>query len=146
MTRDDVRMAVFGSFDGLTCTVGIMFGALLTNGAVFVLVLALAVSEAVSMAAGEWLADDEQDGNRRRRVIVMGLSSFVACLVPAIPFLFCSGVLAVVLTGLLVLAAAAVIAEIRPGPRGSSYLKTYGVLIAAAVLAAGASLAGQMLT
>lgn len=143
LTRDDVRMGVFGAFDGLTTAVGVVFAAAITNAEVFSIALALAVSAGVSMGAGEWLADDAPD-DRGRRAIVMGLSTFIASVLPAVGFAFSSGAAPVAVGVLLAIAVGVLIAEVRPGDRKESYVKTFAVLLVACALACGVSLLGQV--
>lgn len=137
-------MTVFGTFDGLTSAVGLVFAAIITSADVVAVSFALAISAAVSMAAGEWLSDD-QPKNKGRRALVMGVATFVGSLAPAIWFMFGVGSLSIALATLTVICLGVVIAELRPGARKPSYLKTFGVLAIASVLACGAALIGQVI-
>lgn len=146
MKSDDVRQVIFGTFDGLTTAVGVVFAAAITSANVVAVILGLAIAAAVSMAAGEWLSDDETDGANTRRAVVMGLSTLGASIVPALPFFVTRGIPAGLVAAALALGLACVIAELRPGDRVSSYVKTIGVLTLACGLAIGAALLGQFIT
>lgn len=137
--RDDARQAIFGSFDGLSSAIG-MIAALAIGGQTRSLLLAavaLAIAAAVSMAAGEWLADPDSSV---RRAAVMGVATLTGSAAPAIPFAVAHGTPAGVGCGVVTVACAAGIAELRPGSRARSYALTFGVLAVACGLAVGASL------
>ena len=143
MTSDDTRMIVFGAFDGLTSAVGLVLVAALTSGSnVLAVSIALAVGAAISMAAGEWLADD-QPVDRGRRAALMGLATLVGSIVPALPFAVAAHSAARVGALAFTCGAGVVIAEVRPGKRLPSYAKTLGVLALSCGLAVGCALLGQ---
>lgn len=136
---------MFGSFDGLVTAVGLVFAAVITAADVFALSLALAVSAGVSMAAGEWLADDATDGRNTRRAVVMGASTFVASVLPAVGYAFTNSTAALIVAVVVTIGIGCAIAEIRPGARLPSYVKTFGVLAVACGLACLAALLGQVI-
>lgn len=139
MSRDDARQAVFGGFDGLASAVGLV-AALAAHGGGQVIraAIALAAGAAVSMAAGEWLADPQR---QTRRALVMGGSTLAGSIAPAIPFLLAAGNVADVGCAAVTAGCGVAIAELRPGGRAASYAATFGVLAVACAAAVAASLA-----
>jgi VIT1/CCC1 family predicted Fe2+/Mn2+ transporter len=83
--RDDVREAIFGISDGAATTVGAMFGLFASGhrNAILVATLSAGLSSTESMAAGEYLSDDDSS---LRRALAMALGTAVGGLAPAIPF------------------------------------------------------------
>lgn len=134
---NDKPTATFGLEDGTSSAMGVILGAGISLGTrgLLVAAVALAVSASVSMAGGQWLAtgDKHQAG-------VMGGSTAVGSFLPAMPWLFLSGLPAFALCILVALCLGALIAELRPGGRASSYAVTFGVLGVATGAAVGASL------
>lgn len=138
MSRDDVKQAVFGGFDGLASAIGMIAAVALTGAysTLLVAAVALAAGAAVSMAAGEWLSD--ADGSVHR-ALVMGGATLIGSVSPAIPFAFGHGIFAAAGCALVTVALGGAIAEIRPGGRGRSWALTFGVLAAACGAAVAAS-------
>jgi VIT1/CCC1 family predicted Fe2+/Mn2+ transporter len=137
---EDGSTVVFGLFDGTTSALGVIVATAATGNAKAVIVasVALAVGAAVSMAAGQWLSDTKRS---LRRALVMGLATLLGSILPAVPFFAVSGFLAWVCCGVVTVALASLIAEVRPGAPLPSYAITFTVLTVAAGLAIAASLA-----
>lgn len=135
--NNDKPTATFGLEDGTSSAMGVILGAGISLGTrgLLVAAVALAVSASVSMAGGQWLATGD-----KRQATIMGLSTTVGSFFPAVPWLFLSGLPAFALCILVALFLGALIAELRPGPRASSYAVTFGVLGVATGAAVGASL------
>lgn len=135
--------AVFGGFDGMTAVLGVIIIALTqASTAVFILAVGLALSEGLSMAAGEWLADNDSSW---RVAGVMGIATVLGILAPALPFTVMSGASALVLMAVIVAVVGFGIAMARTKQRplklGVSLLQTYG-LLAIVTLACGALAVG----
>jgi VIT1/CCC1 family predicted Fe2+/Mn2+ transporter len=142
--EEGTRQAIFGSFDGLTSALGVMAAAYLTSTA-HVLVAAacgLAIAAAVSMAGGEFLSETSGKEGQVNRAGIMAVATFVGSFLPAIPFLFQAKPAALIVAGVLVLAAAVAIAQYRVPSQGMvrAYLQTYGILVVAAGLSIGVTL------
>lgn len=124
---------IFGLVDGLTCGTGVLMSLHNHPAAILLAAIGLAVAEVIGMGCGEWLSDNSS----LARPVAIGLASGVGAMIPAIPYLFLTGVPAVALALALVAVVAAGITWARHEP-GISWLRviveTYGVLTA--VLAA----------
>lgn len=89
MTSDDRSQAVFGCSDGIVTTAGLLLGGIMAHADPQVLlgtVVALAAAGAVSMAGGEYLADEKRDGNNKERALVMGVSMLFASAIPGLGY------------------------------------------------------------
>ena len=130
MDKADRAEAVFGAFDGLVSIIGVVF-ALLVGGATSTIVPVAAGGAAaatVSMGSGDWLANGSP-----RRAVVMGFSTFVGSLLPALPFMFMQKTPAICTSVVLCTIAGAGIGWMRrDGLKG--YLVTYAVLTTAVLL------------
>ena len=141
---EGTRQAIFGSFDGLTSVLGVIAAACLVSNAHVVVVAAcgLAIASAVSMAGGEYLSEMSRRTGELNRAGIMACATFIGSFLPAVPFLFLAKPAALVVAGVLVVAAAAVIAQFRLPTQGveRAYLQTFGILVVAAGLSIGATL------
>ncbi len=140
-----MREAIFGSFDGMTSALGVVAAAYVTSSA-HVLVIAsicLAIASAVSMAGGMFLSEQGVQKDEMQRAGVMAGATFAGSFLPAVPFLFAPKPVALVLALVLVCGAAIVIAQVRVPTHGAvrAYAQTLGLLVVAAVLSIGATLA-----
>ena len=84
----DLQEAIFGSFDGMTSTLGVVAGLLATNASASKIVAAsigIAVAATVGMGAGQYLSDGAKN---LRIVIVMAVATLIGSVIPAVPFLF----------------------------------------------------------
>ena len=91
MKQTDKQQAIFGMFDGLTSSLGVVIALLLQHQStahLFNIIVGLSLSSGLSMGYGEWLADEE--GNDHRALIMAG-STALGCFIPALPFLLFSG-------------------------------------------------------
>src|SRR5271166_4449225 len=84
----DIREAIFGSFDGMTSTLGVVAGLLATHAPapkILAAAIGIAVAATVGMGAGQYLSD----GNRNmHKAIVMAVATLIGSVLPAIPFIF----------------------------------------------------------
>src|SRR5271157_5270773 len=84
----DAREAIFGSFDGMTSTLGVVSGLLAANATapkILAGAIGIAVAATVGMGAGQYLSD----GTRNvRKAGVMALATLTGSVLPALPFIF----------------------------------------------------------
>ena len=136
--EEGTRQAIFGSFDGLTSALGVIAAAYLTGNTHILVATAcgLAIASAVSMAGGEFLSETSKRNGALNRAGIMAVATFIGSFLPAIPFLFFVKPVALMVACVLVLAAAAVIAQFRVPTQGvvRAYLQTYSILVVAAGL------------
>ena len=138
MRRDlsGLGAAVFGGFDGLVSVLGVLTGMLIQHAARPTLIAAVvggAICATLSMGAGQWLSD-----RRTSTALVMGAGTAVGTVLPLLPYLLpIPEIEATVVSAILVLAAAGVIAWIRPGGMLRSVVETYGLLITAVAVTIG---------
>jgi len=137
MNRAIKQQATFGSADGLTLALGLIVSLSGQPHAVVKAALGAGIAEFVGMAAGAWLSDGS---GGIWPPLANGGAAFAACLIPALPYLFASGCVALSASLVLVVAVAAVIAWLRPEKGVLAVVQTYGILAAAALLCFAASL------
>ena len=133
--QGDIREAIFGSFDGMTSTLGVVAGLLATKASashVVAAAIGIAVAATVGMGAGQYLSDGQRNV---RKALVMALATLVGSVLPAIPFLFGTSQACVIASLAITALAAAVIGHYR------GYLVTYGILIVVSAITVGLSLA-----
>jgi VIT1/CCC1 family predicted Fe2+/Mn2+ transporter len=135
LTPSDAKEAIFGSFDGMTSTLGVVAGLLATKSSAPHIVagaIGIAVAATIGMGAGQYLSDGERN---LRKAMVMAVATLVGSVLPAVPFLFGTSLACVLASVGITLVAAAVIGHYR------GYLITYAILIAVSVLTVGLSVA-----
>jgi hypothetical protein len=74
----DLKEAIFGSFDGMTSTLGVVAGLLATHASASKIVAAsigIAVAATVGMGAGQYLSDGQRN---LRNAVVMALATLSA--------------------------------------------------------------------
>lgn len=124
------RPLIFGLGDGMVSLLGSVF--YLSGHPSLVLPAAISggLTSAVSMAGFDWLSDDS--GHGPGEACMLGLATGAGCVLPAIPYAFCSGVVAMAASVIVCVYLAFAIALMRPDRgKGLSLLETYGVLSAA---------------
>jgi hypothetical protein len=136
MKRSLVRPMVFGAADGVTIVLGLLVSLTGQPHALFRAALGAGLAELVGMTAGQWLSDGDSGFGA---ALANGAAACGACIFPALPYLAAAGITAMILSLILVAAAAAAISWLRPEKGLLAVVQTYGVLLAAAVLCAGAS-------
>ena len=131
--------AIFGLFDGLTSVLGMVLALVVTGNmkGLVVAVVAATVSASLGMGAGEWLSDSEES---YKRAEVMSIATFLGTLLPGIPFFFGRSIGSYLACCVLTTGLGVLIAELRPGARIPSYLKTFLVLVVVTGISLGASL------
>jgi VIT1/CCC1 family predicted Fe2+/Mn2+ transporter len=129
----DLKEAIFGSFDGMTSTLGVVAGLLATHASASKIVAAaigIAVAATVGMGAGQYLSDGARN---LRNAIVMAVATLVGSAIPAVPFLFGDSRACIAASIAVTAVAAAFIGHYR------GYLVTYAILIVVSVLTVGLS-------
>jgi hypothetical protein len=127
-----ITTAIFGSSDGLVASIALIL-ATMTHGQKVVLaaVFGLLIAEGLGMAASEFLADPKRDV---RQALVMGGATSLAIILPGLPWTAASGNAAAVISGVIALVLAGLIAWARPGG-WTTWAQTYGILIGVSVIA-----------
>jgi len=128
--------ATFGAADGVTIVLGLLVSLTGQPHALFHAALGAGLAELVGMTAGQWLSDGESGFGI---ALANGGAAFAACVLPALPYLAAGGIGAMGASLGLVAATAAVICWLRPEKGLLAVVQTYGILLAAAVLCAAAS-------
>jgi hypothetical protein len=130
------RLAVFGSIDGLTMCLGLIFGLVIsqqTNGAAWHAALGGAAGELVGMTSGQYLSDRESG---IRVAAACGLAGALACLSPGIPFAITAARLPAIIAGsVIAVVVASVISWLRPERGIVAVAHTFGILAGAGILA-----------
>ena len=135
LSASDAREAIFGSFDGMTSTLGVVAGLLATKASAPHIVagaIGIAVAATIGMGAGQYLSDEQRS---LRKAIVMALATLIGSVLPAIPFVFGTSTGCVAASLLITLLAGAVIGHYR------GYVITYTILILVSILTVGLSIA-----
>jgi hypothetical protein len=131
----DAREAIFGSFDGMTSTLGVVAGLLATKASAPHIVagaIGIAVAATIGMGAGQYLSDEQRNV---RKAVVMALATLIGSVVPAIPFAFGTSTACVVASVAITLLAGGVIGHYR------GYAVTYTILVVVSILTVGLSIA-----
>ena len=124
----DRREEIFGSFDGMTSTLGVIAGLLATGASaskILAAAIGIAVAATIGMGAGQYLSDGQRN---LRLAVVMGLATLVGSVLPAIPFIFGTSKACILASVAITLAAAGVIGHYR------GYLITYSILAVVSVV------------
>ena len=134
--ESDRREAIFGSFDGMTSTLGVVAGLLATNASapkILAAAIGIAVAATVGMGAGQYLSDGGE--RNTKRALVMALATLVGSALPAIPFAFGDSLACILASLAITVLAAAVIGHYR------GYVVTYAILVVVSVVTVGLSVA-----
>ncbi len=130
----DTREAIFGSFDGMTSTLGVVAGLLATKSNASHIVagaIGIAVAATIGMGAGQYLSDGQRN---LRKAMVMAVATLIGSVLPALPFFFGASTACVVASIGITLLAAAIIGHYR------GYLVTYTILVVVSALTVGLSI------
>ena len=133
------QAVILGAADGLTLVVGLLLGMRHHSGAVFAAALSAGLAELVGMSAALWLSNTR---NVKNFVVAMscGVMTALACVIPALPYLFWGGTVALSAALALLAALGAFICWMRPEKGTRAALETYGLLLAAGALCFAATL------
>lgn len=131
------KQAIFGGSDGIVLAVGFVAALDGQPHALVRAATAAGLAELVGMTAGSWLSDS---GGGFWPALANGGAALAACVLPALPYAVTSGSAALAASLVLVVAVAAVIAQLRPEKGLLAYVQTFGVLAVAAGLCYAAGL------
>lgn len=134
LNPSDTREAIFGSFDGMTSTLGVVAGLLATKSNASHIVagaIGIAVAATIGMGAGQYLSDDHRN---LRKAIVMAVATLIGSVLPALPFFFGKTTGCVIASIAITFLAATVIGHYR------GYLVTYSILVVVSALTVGLSI------
>lgn len=127
-----ISPAVFGAFDGLTSSLGVLLGLAAHPHLVLPAAVGVGAAEMVGMAAGQWQSDSEGGIGAS---LVIGTATGAGCILPAVPFALVYPTAAATASAVLVLTVTAGIAQLRAGRRGRRRAVIESYLILAATTA-----------
>lgn len=110
LDREHLRPAIFGLADGMMSLLGVILYLLGHQSLIFPVAISGAISNALSMAGGEFMSDSD---NGLAACIVMGITTGTGAILPAIPFAFTSGPLALAVFVVTCLLIAIVVGALR---------------------------------
>lgn len=130
--RSWVSPAVFGAFDGLTSSLGVLLALAGQPHLVLPTAVCVGASEMVGMAAGQWQSDSEHGLGA---ALVIGAATGTGCVLPAAPFAVLPPTPAAAISGALVFVVTAAIARLR-ADRGRlrAAVESYAILAAVAAV------------
>lgn len=141
---DNMSKAVFGSFDGMTCILGVIAGCYVSGDmrTLMLSAIGLAIAEGIAMAGGSYLSEIVAV-YRLQHAFIIGVASAIGILVPALPFFFAPRNVAILLSLFLTCAFAAIIAQVRVKQMGAleAYVQTYVIVLLVAVVTIAAAFA-----
>lgn len=132
--NDSISKAIFGSFDGMTCVLGVISAGIIA-GDIHALVLTavgLAIAEGIAMAGGSLLSE-VTNVNTVEHSAIIGSAAFVGVILPALPFLFLPRPLALPVSLAIIFMMAVSIAQVRVSADGwwRAYAQTFAILVVA---------------
>jgi VIT1/CCC1 family predicted Fe2+/Mn2+ transporter len=128
------KEAVFGSFDGMTSTLGVVAGLLAANATppkILAGAIGIAVAATIGMGAGQYLSDGKRN---MRKAVVMAVATLIGSVLPALPFIFGTSLACVLSSVLITIGAAGVIGYYR------GYVFTFSILLIVSILTVGLSI------
>lgn len=140
LTSANRSAAVLGAADGLTIVLGLLMSLRTHQDAIFRASLGAGLAELVGMGAALWLSEENRRPGRFLTAMACGVMTALACVVPAIPYLFIKGVGALLCALLITAIIGGTICSLRPEKGWVAISETYGVLAASATLCYLASL------
>lgn len=134
--NENIGKAIFGSFDGMNCVLGVITAGYFVSDsrALFLTAAGLAVAGAVSMGGGSYLSEITSIHTIEHAVII-GFSSFFGVLLPVLPFLFLPKLIATCISACVMCLIAISIAQFRTqsGKWWISYVQTFSILFCATI-------------
>jgi VIT1/CCC1 family predicted Fe2+/Mn2+ transporter len=130
----DRKEAIFGSFDGMTSTLGVVAGLLAAHATptkILAAAIGIAVAATTGMSAGQYLSDGKRN---LRKAMVMGVATLIGSVLPALPFIFGASLACILSSIAITITAAGVIGYYR------GYAVTYLILLVVATLTVGLSI------
>ena len=143
MNQRLLRPAVFGLSDGMMSLLGVVLYLLGHRDLIFPAAVSGAISSALSMAGGEWLSESD---NGLGASCVMGVATGLGSVLPALPYAFGSGPVAIGMSVAICIGIGIAVALMRPNRRPVRALAETGAVLAAifvAVLLCGLFLPGS---
>ena len=139
MKHNLTRPAIFGGFDGTASLLGVIIYLLLTHPAlIFPTAASGAISAAISMGGGEFLSDSDKGFAASG---VMAAATFTGAVLPAVPFAFSSGPLAIAASAVLIVCIGATVSLMRPNRgRSLAFAETFILLVAVAAVVVACAL------
>lgn len=140
MTADSKMSAnrvatILGAVDGLTIVTGLLISLMGQHvAAIPHAAIGAGIAELVGMFAAVYLSQDQRTLKGAAPAAMCGATTAVACIAPAMPFIFLSPAPAAVISVLMVLAIAGIISWLRPERGWSAIAETFGLLLAVSVL------------
>jgi hypothetical protein len=139
-----MRPAILGGFDGTASLLGVVIYLLLTHPLlIFPTAASGAISSAISMGGGEFLSDSDSGLAASG---VMAVATFTGAVLPAVPFAFGAGPLAIAMCAVIITIIGAAVSAMRLNRgRSLALAETFGLLfaVAAVVVACGVFLPGS---
>lgn len=123
--------AIFGSFDGLVCAIGVIISLLSTQHLIFVGGVGVGLAETVGMAAAEWQSDSE---NGLLPSLVIGATAGTGAIAPTVPYAIGTGPGAELTSiGMLALIVGAIsFARIEKRGKKRAFVESFAIALAAA--------------
>lgn len=135
MKKEEIGQAIFGSFDGMTCVLGVIAAEYIAGDIrdLILSCLALAIGEAIAMCGGSYLSEIVAV-DRLKHALIIGIAACIGVILPVIPFLFMPRSIALVISALITIALGVAIAQARVAKEGAmrAYVQTFAILTAAA--------------
>lgn len=129
--KDILQPSIFGVFDGATSVIGIILTLTGHAEQVIPTSLGLASAGAVGMAAGSYLSDDSKTGLTAS--VSIGVATGLGTMLPVLPYLFTSGISAIIASFivLIIIGAMISVARVKFGAHSwaRAFIQTYAVLI-----------------
>ncbi len=146
MKHNLTRPAIFGGFDGTASLLGVIIYLLLNHPAlIFPTAAAGAISAAISMGGGQFLSDSSRGLAASG---VMAAATFTGAVLPAVPFAFGTGPLAIAASAVLIVCIGVVVSAMRPNRgRVLALTETFTLLavVAAVVVACALTFPGSVM-
>lgn len=134
LSDTDRVAAILGAADGLGLAISLIAGR---NAGLFHALLDDGIGELVSMGAAVYLSAKKRE---LIPAVLCGLATCLACVLPGIPYLVSSGVVAVISAGVIAFGLATVVCRLRPEKGWIAMVETYGVISTAGIICFAASL------
>jgi VIT1/CCC1 family predicted Fe2+/Mn2+ transporter len=119
--------SIFGFADGVVCAMGIICGMVITHqppAAIWAAAFSAGLAEFAGMSAGQYQSAPE-DG--RTVAVVCGLSALLGAVMPAVPYLFTRGLVAVISAVCIAIVLCGAIARVQPKRTWKTYAISYGI-------------------
>lgn len=135
LSGSDRKEAIFGSFDGMTSTLGVVAGLIAVHATapkILAATIGIAVAATIGMGAGQYLSDGQRN---LRNAAVMAAATLAGSALPAVPFAFGTSLACVLASIAITILAAAWIGRYR------GYVITYSILLIVSAITIGLSIA-----